>query len=759
MEKRVKAPKITPEEKAAKAAAKKAIQLEKKALKAEKAAEKAAAKQEKLAEKPKKEKVVKEKPKKEKVVKEKPQKGTAGFNVGISIRAQLIIGFLIPIAFCVLIGVISYDKASEGLIENYESSSMTALEMTMTSLDEAMNTVQSIVMELSQDTNVSSYSLGGLKNDSSKESLMRKNLRTNLAVKEVASEMIDSVHIVPVQDVIVLTSKTLDWDIDMKSFMGELMESEDAYIMADKRVHWYSYHPFIDTKLGTDTYLMFCSRIINSGSLKAVVIVDVNKEAVGNLLNKLDFGEGSYVSFVTAEGAEVSTDPEFSVTGVEGVDWAVPEEGAEEEIMSTNGYVDYNGKNYFYMMVKSEVTGGKMLALVPKAHITQSSDAIRNLTIPLVIVACIVAVVLAGFIIIIIGSNISKSVSKLDRVSRGDLTESGKKEKTARNEFGKLQGALTNTVVKMRGLIGTVSDMKDAVLVSGDKVMDSGVELSTMTENVSAQMEEINSIIATQNEAIADCSEQMEELSVQIKGVSKSIFATIDEVNSSQKMIDEGMNTVNEMVDQSAHTAEATKEVQDHVAKLANKLGQISDFVENIQEIASQTNLLSLNASIEAARAGEQGRGFSVVAEEIRKLADNSGQTAVEINKIIEEITKYTQNALKKVGEAESISSSQMESAKKTIAAFEQMNSVMEGLVGNMQGISQNVDEMNTGRHSAMKAIRGIGESSESTVEATAEVNRFLEKQMEAADSLKGETMKMQKDMKQLEEAIQTFKL
>jgi methyl-accepting chemotaxis protein len=681
---------------------------------------------------------------------EKKEKGKLKLpGIAIPIRAQLIIGFMIPIGFIILIGLLSYSRASKGLTELYETSSQSALEMTMLSMEESMNTISSIALELSQDAQVMQYSLGGFRDDSTKKSQANQAIRKNINVKQTSSSMIEDIHIIPVMDHNIVTTHKFDNTSDLESFMDTLKDSEDSGVLDGKMLKWGTSHPYIDSQMGTNNYLMFCSRMFNSGSLKGVVIVDVSKNAIKELISQLDFGEGSYVSFMTADGAEVTTDESFSATAVEGIDW-------EKEA----DYVKYNGKTYFYMTLQSDITGGKMLALVPKSYITASSDSIRNLTLLMVVLATVIAVLLATFIITAIVGHISTSVKGLERVSKGDFTEDKKhKVKPARNEFGKLQNALSVTITTVRGLIGTVSEMKDEVLESGEKVMNSSDTLSEMVSSVGAQIQEINSILTTQNEDIAGCNEKMEQLSVHIKRVNGSIHTAMQEANDSSATITDGRNVVHEMVSQSNQTAEATKAVQEHVLTLTNKLGQISDFVNNIAEIADQTNLLSLNASIEAARAGDQGRGFAVVAEEIRKLADNSAKTAKEIDGLITEISDYSNNAIKKVAEAEKIASTQMDSAQKTIESFDRMNAIMETVVKGMDEITKDVETMNQERHETLKAIRRIGTSSEQTVEAANEVNGYLEKQMEASDALRKETIKMKEDMEQLEEAIQTFKI
>lgn len=674
---------------------------------------------------------------------------------GVSIRLQLVIGFLVPVLFIVAVGMISYLKASSGLTENYEKSSMTALEMTVTSLEEAMQTVVTTTSELSQDATVMSYALGGYDSDSTKQSQAVNSIRNNLVVKETSTGMIDAIHIIPVANDSVITTKTLS-AAQIDSFISGMPDSADGNLLADGYIHWGTTHSYIDEQMGLsgEDYILYCSKCFSSGSSQGLVVVDISRNAVLELLQKLDFGEGAQVSFITNEGVELQCGSGISIA-----DTDFYKEGKAADADSLSEYVDYEGSSYYFMMCKSGITDGYVAVMVPESVITQSSKDIENITIFMVVAACIIAMLISTVIISNITGNIKKSVVKLDRVSQGELIEEHHKTGNRHNEFGKLHGAIGNTVSRIRELVLTVKRMIEAVSQSGEKVNESSKNVGSIVQNVGGQIEEILHNIEKEDQEISSCNEQMEKLSVKIKTVSDSILNTMEQIDSSKNMITLGIDAVTDMTKQSKETALVTDEVQKQVTQLGGKLEDIEAFVESIQSIAEETNLLSLNASIEAARAGENGKGFSVVAEEIRKLADNSAKTACSIQDVIEEIRVYSGSAVNKVKQAGTIVASQEDSVSHTSVAFNSINDFMEELMKNMKEVTESVEEMNQERKGALASIRIISDLSEDTVSSANEVSSSLEQQIASTDALEQEARKLEENMHELEAAVAGFKL
>lgn len=674
---------------------------------------------------------------------------------GLSIRFQLVIGFLIPVLFIVLVGSISYLKASSGLTENYKQSSMNALRMTMNAMDESMTTIQSNVMELCQDSTVMAYSLGGYRSDSVKESSAKTSITNILSVKETASDMISSIHIIPEDGIELITTKKMK-ATGMVSFMNGLESSEDSGLLADNYVQWHTSHPYVDQQLEIDPqdYALSCSRRIVSGDVQSVVIIDISTESVRNLLNQLDFGEGSQISYITQDGKEISTGDTITMAGTD-----FYEQGKGQAENGYAAYIDYDGASYYFMMYPSAVAGGYVCALVPERVITENSKDIRDITVILVFIACVVALVISSITIRSIGRNIQRSVKRLDRVAQGELLEEAVRENNRKTEFGRLHMAICTTVHRMRELVETVKDMIGQVQAAGSKVSDSSSSVGVAVQNMGVRIQEIHQNIEREDEEIAACSQQMEELSGKINSVSSSVEEIMNRIGDSQAVVSDGMEAVKNMTAQSHDTLTVTNEVQQHVALLENKIQDISDFVEKIQAVAEETNLLSLNASIEAARAGENGRGFSVVAEEIRSLAGSSADLASSIQRVIEEICQDSGKALDKARSAETIVSRQVERVQNTAEIFQSIDVYMGKLEEQIETVTENVKEMNQERYAALSSIKVIGELSVGTVRSANEVNDSLQEQITCVEEMAQEAARLKRDMEELEHAVASFKL
>ena len=689
-----------------------------------------------------------------KKIRNKEKKEKEAVKKAISIRVQLYIGFLIPILFIIAVGVIAYGNASSGLIKNYEDSAKSALEMTVKCMDQGFESVQAMVTELSSDGTVTAYSLGGYDGNSIQRETVKKNLNTSVVVKQSLNHVVQDIYIIPMAGEKLITSKTLDGSVELDSFIKEMIDSGENQFFEDTMLQWGSEHPFMDGCVGnaSEDYILYCSRKISSGQRYGAVIVDVRSPYILELLEELDFGTESQISFVTKEGKVVGKNNEIDVTTLD----AFHTENVAGEVVAS-GYQQIDGVNYFYMKAQSKCTGAVLMVLVPKGYITQKSDDIRWITIVMVVIATLIAFFIGTLIVRGMAVNIKKGIRSLDQVAQGNLVM--KKEKFSSNEFGRLRRAIAVTAAKIRDLVFSVKQMMERVSDSADSVKLSSTQMDEMVTEIKSDIDEINGNIETENQEIEKCREQMEALSLEIKKTNESIRETVQGIEQSRNSIDQGLHAMGDMKKQSLQTTQATQEVHQNVLELDERLSKINGFVDSIANIASRTNLLSLNASIESARAGEQGRGFSVVAEEIRKLAENSQKMAHDIQDEIHEISESSRITAQKVVEAQESVELQNEKVNEANDMFQIINEFMHQFIQSMERIAADMEQMNLGRKEALTSIREIGGISKENVDYITNISASVQEQLASVKQMSEEAMVLQQHMCELENAITSFRL
>lgn len=402
-------------------------------------------------------------------------------------------------------------------------------------------------------------------------------------------------------------------------------------------------------------------------------------------------------------------------------------------------YVTYKNAQHLFMISKSGSNGSAICAMVPVSMVNAGADTIRNVTVILVIVSWLIAIFAGILIIRGIVSTISHISKRLQIVAGGDLTVNVNTSR--RDEFKVLVKSVAEMIRNSRNLIIQVLNTTKDVSDSTEKLANATVTLNNS------------------NSLIADSVEEMDELSQRIAVAVESA----DHINSimvgTKETISNGMATMDDLAEKSADTSNITGRVTTNISNLGESLKEIEKFVETINKIAKETNLLALNASIEAARAGEAGKGFAVVALSVSDLSDNTIQAADMIRDAMTTIRRNADETVSASMQAGDIVSRQTKTVTDTIQVFKGLNDDVENIILELSSLSETIRGMEQHRQDTLMAIEGISSVSEENAASISAVNDSLKKQMAIVDNLHDSMKELEEKAETLNNAVNAFRL
>ena len=691
-----------------------------------------------------------------------------------SILGTLLVAFMVPVVLMITLGVVSYHTASSGIVDKYKESAQSTVSAVGDYFNLVCTNISNKALEMITNSDVGDYYDKYYGKQESKALETFRSAKSDIGNAKSTNKNIYSCTVIPEAGAYLSTLSGGMTETPMADFSNT---AEGQYFVANstQRNRWMGYQTYLDDNMQSkqEKYAMVYYQKFSKSDAYLVMSLDIS--VAEKMLGEMDFGKGSVKALVTYDGREVAfeqktdnpaeADGEKAASAEEdeaaavkqwfvGSDFYESTKEAEEA-----GYMDVkiDGKKYVYIYTPVGNTKAMICTLIPQSNVLGQVGSIKYITIFMVILAAGAALV-TGFVI---STGISKTVREMSgglaKVAQGDLTQDFATKR--QDEFKELTGSLNAMIESMRGLMRDMKQFGSKVTGLAEDVSDKTGAINTSMQDIARAMDEVAGGVQGQAEDTESSNENMISFSENITTVTEKTSHMGQTADKAIEAVEQGRVIVQELSGKSDTTVSLTRVLVNDIDAVQKNSEEIKSFVDVINSIAGQTNLLSLNASIEAARAGEAGRGFAVVAEEIRKLADQSKESGNKIHEIVKKIGETADKTTASAREAESMVNEQARALQETVNVFGMIQDCVGELVEGIRLITQRLEESMLEKDKVENSLQNIASVSEEVAASTQEVTATLGEQVSVVQTLKEEVEMLRSDALELDKSIEKFKI
>ncbi|GKU25981.1 methyl-accepting chemotaxis protein [Clostridium folliculivorans] len=659
-----------------------------------------------------------------------------------SIRVKLI---LMMIFICqiplITYGVAAYKKSYDIILNKFKVTTNQEVGLVNQSLDNYFNGIVSSTIMLSNDYNLTNLSTHPESEEYAKDVIKQVKV-SNGDIEQILFSTTDKKLISYPE-----TNFASDYDPTARGWYKDAMENKGKVAFSE---------PY--KSLGTGNNIISVSKaVVKDGTEVGVVTININLSTLADNMSKVTLGNEGYV-YVSDKNGIMIAHPDKTLLGK---DDTTKQTYWNEVKNSKSGIAEYiytkTGETKFASYITNDTTGWKIMASMKKSEINTDTKVLTNLLYVFLVGALIINVIVAFLFSETINKNIKKLRFALNGAAKGDLTNS--LVINSKDEFEDLAESYNEMA---KGISALVANVKN----STDTINKTSIDLSTISEQTTNAIEDIaktiDQVASGSTQQARDVETGVSELDALVKKLQSIYEQTTNMTKVStdtDNMTKTGLVVMDALSDKSIDTSKASDKIELAVKDMRDSSLNIQEITKTINSIAEQTNLLALNAAIEAARAGEAGRGFSIVADEIRTLAEQSTQSTKDIQVLIEQVNEKSMIAVKSVTEAKTTIEEQGNAVKETKETFNEISRAIDKLAMMIVTVQQSINGINKDKDSIMDKMQNMSAISEETAASTEQVSAATQQVSASMDSFNEKATNLKELSNGLEDDVNKFKI
>jgi len=671
-----------------------------------------------------------------------------------SVGMKLFIIIFCAILLCVLfVGLSSYSTSRSIIQKKVAQSSAVAMQLSTGKLNLMFQNYEDLTMQILLDRNIQAQLLtvSRSKEDYAKFEATSK-LNEALQTYVLGNQSIANAALIPINEK--ATS------VSTGSGIKDAQQTEwfKQTVELDGRMKWFPVQP--DGLGGTSKLPTFTiARLIKNTSANEgyyVLVLEIHMKQLTNQLEDLKLGNDSVVTIVDPDNNIVYSD-NIELLGKESPVKLPPiNEKKRGKDKATKELKDTSGNEVLALYNQIHSLDWRLLGTIPVKELVRDAGQIYTTTWIIAGLAALLAIGIGWFVVRMVATPLVRLRNLMNDGAQGDLTV--RSNFSSRDEIGGLSQSFNQMMAQITALVNQTNQSARDVLVTAEELAEASRKTAISAKEIAVATEEIAggaTSLAVEAEKGSDLTSEISDQMKQVVSANNQMGVAADEVERASQQGTSYMNTV---IEKTGLTEEMTRSMVEKVDRLKESTRSIRKILDLLNNLTKQTNILSLNATIEAARAGTAGKGFMVVADEIRKLAEQSRQSIDVVGQITETIQGEIDETVSVLSEAYPIFQEQIESVKEASQIFLTVQGQMGEFVDRLGSATESItvlERSQTVLSEAMGNVSAVAEQSSATSE---EVASLSHEQTSISEGLVQLSTKLETVSKQLTELLTKFR-